>query len=152
MTLFGIGPLELVVIIILALIFLGPEELPVVARKTAKLLRDLQALSTELTEQVREELGPELEELAKAKEELEEVSKQAKRVQTVVTNPTQMVKQEIEGALKPTASPSSNDESEKRAEEPPTPDPVTPRISKRPLAPPTTEAKENPGTSEGDGQ
>ncbi len=150
MTLFGIGPLELVVILILALIFLGPEELPVVARKMAKLLRDLQALSTELTEQVREELGPEWEELAKAKEDLAEVGKQARRVQTMIGNPTEAIKQEIQQTLSPAGNSSDEEGQQSKAAESAAPE--APRVSTRPLAPPTSTGGGHAEATEEEGQ
>lgn len=54
---FGIGPLELVFILIFALIFLGPERLPTVIRQTGRYLAQLRALSQEISEQLNEELG-----------------------------------------------------------------------------------------------
>ena len=39
MDIFGIGPMELLVILILALIVLGPRQLPEAGRKLGKLIR-----------------------------------------------------------------------------------------------------------------
>jgi Tat protein translocase TatB subunit len=41
----GVGPLELVVVLIIALIVVGPERLPELARSVGKTLRDLRAMS-----------------------------------------------------------------------------------------------------------
>ncbi len=134
MNFFGIGPLELLLILILALIFLGPEELPTVARTLGKLVRDLQALSAEFTEQVRAELGPELEELNKATRELQEVSAKARQVQSAVRNPTQVVEQEVRKAISPSeAEESTKDEREPEAS---AESAALPPISRRPLTPP----------------
>lgn len=48
MDLFGIGPAELLLIFIFALIFLGPRRLPEIARQVGKAMGDLQRASTEL--------------------------------------------------------------------------------------------------------
>lgn len=53
---FGIGPLELLFIAILALIVLGPERLPGVMREIAKYIRQFRRVGSELTEQFSEEL------------------------------------------------------------------------------------------------
>ncbi|MFN8557694.1 MAG: twin-arginine translocase TatA/TatE family subunit [Dehalococcoidia bacterium] len=57
--LFGVGPLEIVVIGVLALIFIGPERLPGVIRQVMSTIRDLR----EYADQLRAELAPSLDEL-----------------------------------------------------------------------------------------
>lgn len=54
---FGIGPLELMFILIFALIFLGPERLPRVIREGALYLRKMRALTQEITQQLNDEFG-----------------------------------------------------------------------------------------------
>lgn len=56
-SIFGIGVLEFVFILIFALIFLGPDRLPRVTKDTLQFIRKLQRLSSELTKQVNEEIG-----------------------------------------------------------------------------------------------
>ena len=56
-SIFGIGVLEFVFILIFALIFLGPDRLPRVTKDTLQFIRKLQRLSGELTKQVNEEIG-----------------------------------------------------------------------------------------------
>jgi sec-independent protein translocase protein TatB len=53
---FGIGPLELILIAVLALIVLGPERLPGVMREGAKYMRRMRRMGNELTSQFSEEL------------------------------------------------------------------------------------------------
>lgn len=133
MNIFGVGPMELLLVLILALIFLGPEELPTVARTLGKLVRDLQKLSADFTEQVKTELGPELEELNKATRELQEVSDKVQKAQAVVRHPTQAVEQEVRKALSPTSAdepPAEKDKAEQRADA----SALSP-ISQRPLSP-----------------
>lgn len=56
-SIFGIGVLEFIFILIFALIFLGPERLPSVTRQTLEFLGKLRKLSGDLTRQVNEEIG-----------------------------------------------------------------------------------------------
>jgi len=51
MNFFGIGPMELVVILILALIIFGPGKLPEIGRAVGKSIRDFRAMSDEFTGQ-----------------------------------------------------------------------------------------------------
>lgn len=53
----GIGPLELIVILIIALTVVGPERLPEIARSIGKTLRDLRAMSQGLTAEWQQELN-----------------------------------------------------------------------------------------------
>jgi Tat protein translocase TatB subunit len=50
----GIGPLELIVILIVALLVIGPEKMPEVARALAKVMRDLRVAMDEVREQFEE--------------------------------------------------------------------------------------------------
>jgi len=54
--LFGIGPLELVVIVVLALILLGPEKFPEAGRTVGKTLREFRALTSDLTRDITSSL------------------------------------------------------------------------------------------------
>lgn len=54
---FGIGPFELVFIVIFALIFLGPERLPQVLRQVIDVLRKVRSLTSDITQQLNEEFG-----------------------------------------------------------------------------------------------
>jgi len=104
MNFLGIGPLELVLILVLALIFLGPEELPNVARTLGKILRDLQALSNEVSTQVQKELGPELEQLERTTRSVRQVADQAQQVQDKVRHPAKALQQEVRTTLSPADS------------------------------------------------
>lgn len=58
MNVFGVGPLELIVILIVALVFVGPERLPRLAADLARTIREIRkytgALQAEFTEYVKE--------------------------------------------------------------------------------------------------
>ena len=52
----GIGPLELIVVLIIAFIVVGPERLPELARSVGKTMRDVRALSQGLTNEWQREI------------------------------------------------------------------------------------------------
>jgi sec-independent protein translocase protein TatB len=57
MEIFGVGPLELLVILVIALIVVGPERLPEIARTLGKTYRQLHDMSKLVTAQWQEELN-----------------------------------------------------------------------------------------------
>jgi Tat protein translocase TatB subunit len=65
MSFLGIGPGELVLILVIAVIFLGPDKIPEVARTIGKMTRELK----QITEGFESELRRELDEAAKLKDE-----------------------------------------------------------------------------------
>lgn len=71
--LFGIGPLELFFILAIALIVLGPERLPQVAREIIKFVGQLRSLYRDLTSQLNSEFG-DLEELQSLRRDLQELN------------------------------------------------------------------------------
>jgi sec-independent protein translocase protein TatB len=63
MSFFGVGPFEMMVIAVLALIFIGPARLPGVVRDLMGFYRQIRALGTEWREQVEREIGADLRSL-----------------------------------------------------------------------------------------
>jgi sec-independent protein translocase protein TatB len=59
----GINGLEFVVLALLAVVILGPERLPEYAAQLARLVKGLRRMATGAREQLREEVGPELDEV-----------------------------------------------------------------------------------------
>lgn len=57
MEVFGIGPLELLLIFVLALVFIGPGKMPEVAASLGKMLREFRAASAELTDALSAEIA-----------------------------------------------------------------------------------------------
>lgn len=55
---FGIGTGELLVILLLALILLGPKRIPEIAKSLGKAVKEMEKVKTELEESVKEELKP----------------------------------------------------------------------------------------------
>ena len=60
---FGVGPLELVVIAIVAVLVFGPDRLPEFARTAGRLLRQVRQMVTNAQNDLRNELGPEFADL-----------------------------------------------------------------------------------------
>ncbi|MEU4394944.1 sec-independent translocase [Kribbella sp. NPDC023855] len=60
---FGIGPLELAVIAIVAILVFGPDRLPEFARTAGRLLRQVRQMVNNAQNDLREELGPEFADL-----------------------------------------------------------------------------------------
>ncbi len=50
---FGIGPMELIVIVILALIVLGPERFPAAGQSLGKAMREFRSVADDLTREVK---------------------------------------------------------------------------------------------------
>lgn len=61
---FGINGSELLVLIVLALLVIGPEKLPELAQQLARVTREVKSIAVGAREKVQEELGEEYEELA----------------------------------------------------------------------------------------
>ena len=62
MDFFGIGPLELLVILILAFLFFGPEKLPGIAAKAGKWYRNLTRATSDFSQTINREITKEIEE------------------------------------------------------------------------------------------
>jgi sec-independent protein translocase protein TatB len=60
---FGINGSEFIVLLAVAAVVLGPERLPRYAQQLARLIRELRRMATNAQEKVREELGPEFDEV-----------------------------------------------------------------------------------------
>jgi len=84
----NIGITELVVILLLALLVVGPERLPEMGRKLAEILRDLRKAYDNLTS----ELGPELQSIQRTTRELRE------SVESVTSIPRDTLKTVVDAA------------------------------------------------------
>lgn len=69
MNFFGIGPGELILILIIALIVFGPRKLPEIGATLGKAIREFRQASQELTKEISQGLGAEeLKEISQALE------------------------------------------------------------------------------------
>ena len=58
MNFFGMGPLELVLILALALIIFGPDKLPEIAQQVGRAVREIRRLGTEVTDEIQKGIEP----------------------------------------------------------------------------------------------
>jgi TatA/E family protein of Tat protein translocase len=72
MSFLGMGPLEILLILILGFLFFGPEKLPQVAAKAGKLYRSFRKATFDLSKSITSEVDSEGKTL---KEDLSEISK-----------------------------------------------------------------------------
>ena len=56
MDFFGIGPMEILLVLVIALIIFGPEKLPGIGRTMGRVMRNLKKATFDLTTQVTKEL------------------------------------------------------------------------------------------------
>lgn len=73
MNLFGIGPLEIMVVAVIAMIVLGPERFPAVAVQVARAIKFLRGYATDTTADLRAEFQELTREYESLKGELAEV-------------------------------------------------------------------------------
>jgi sec-independent protein translocase protein TatB len=60
---FGINPSEFIVLVAVAAVVLGPERLPEYAQSLARLVKELRRMAQGASAQVRQELGPEFDDI-----------------------------------------------------------------------------------------
>lgn len=92
MDFFGIGPWEILLILIIALIIFGPGRLPEIAGKIGEGVRKFKMASTEMTKNVSKEI----EEAKKVKDEAEEAKGEI--ISEIKDNTKQGVKKEKESS------------------------------------------------------
>ncbi len=79
MDIFGLGPMEILLILIIGLLIFGPEKLPKIGRDLGKALRAFRKASSDLTNEVTRELeSKELENEIKSKQEAQKTDWEAK--------------------------------------------------------------------------
>jgi len=61
---FDVGPFEIIAIAVVALLIFGPEKLPKLAADAARLLREVRRMATGARKELKESLGPELNEVS----------------------------------------------------------------------------------------
>jgi sec-independent protein translocase protein TatB len=86
MNLFGVGPLEIGLVAIIAVIVLGPERIPEVAVQVARAVRQLRSYATSATSEMRKELDELTREYEDVRKELKEVRDSVRKDVTSVTD------------------------------------------------------------------
>lgn len=98
MEILGIGPLELIVILIIALAVFGPDKLPEIGAKLGHSLRDMRRATREFSreiEQAREALEEVRTPLAEAVEPFAEAAQAVGDVSQALHDPTALIRQSV---------------------------------------------------------
>ncbi len=114
MNVFGIGLPELVLVLIIAVIVVGPQRLPEVAVQLARAIRYLRGYATDATAQIRAEL----DDLTK---EYDQVRKELQEFRQVISKDVSSVVSQVDRALQdsqPIIEPSGEPPPEKRQTQP----------------------------------
>ena len=107
MDILGIGPLELVLILVIALLVFGPDKLPEIGAKLGKGVRDLRQLSREISQGVNTITEP-MDELRKPFDDASQVVDQISAGAAALRNPAQALQNSIEKQLAaPSAEPAA---------------------------------------------
>jgi Tat protein translocase TatB subunit len=108
MNFLGMGPAELLLIFVIALIVFGPGRLPELARTLGKAMRQLRRMSTEVTAEFAKELR-DVEAVSREVKETTEAIKQAADIRALVET------------VEPAPSPSESEEDTESSDIPETP-------------------------------
>ncbi|NTW71482.1 MAG: twin-arginine translocase subunit TatB [Eubacteriaceae bacterium] len=93
-----IGTSELLLILVVALFVLGPEKLPVYAKKLGKALTTLKSYTGKLTEEINESI---IEPLEEVKKPLKDMAEPLTNISKEVSQPMEDLKNSIRGIGKP---------------------------------------------------
>ena len=82
MDFFGIGPMEILLILVIGLLIFGPDKLPQIGRDLGRTLRSFKKATTDLSAEMSKELEEEKKEIdsdtKQIKQEIDEISNPAK--------------------------------------------------------------------------
>ncbi|GAA2181705.1 sec-independent translocase [Brooklawnia cerclae] len=95
MEIFGIGSAEFVLLLVLAVIMFGPEKLPEVSRRAARIVHFVRAFANQATNQLKDELGPEYKDLKPS--DLNPKTLVSKLLLADVENDLNDIKRELDG-------------------------------------------------------
>jgi sec-independent protein translocase protein TatB len=100
MNLFGIGPLEIFLVAIVAVIVLGPERFPEVAVQLARAIKFLRGYANEATSELREEFAELTKEYEQIRKELDDVRGTVNKEAASINQKMSQVMTETKPALK----------------------------------------------------
>ena len=86
MNFFGVGPLELTLVIAVAVVVLGPERIPEAAAQIAKAVKFLRGYATSATSQMRAELDELTREYEDVRRELQDFKQSVRKDVTSMAN------------------------------------------------------------------
>ena len=106
MDILGIGPLELVLILVIALLVFGPDKLPEIGAKMGKGVRDLRQLSREISQGVNTLTEP-VDELRKPFDDASQIVGQVSATAQSLRNPGQALQNALTQQLTPASAASA---------------------------------------------
>jgi sec-independent protein translocase protein TatB len=151
MNFLGVGPFELILILVLGLVVLGPERLRTMGRSTGKLVAQLlawqqQSPEAQMVQQIRDDFQREIvdlrDELVRAREQLD-VSAEVQRLRAETGN---IMPKDI-ADLEARARASTPDKTDATAEATAPPEPATPEPATPEPAPESAQPAETPNTA-----
>ena len=105
MSFLGIGLPEIVLILVIAVIVVGPQRLPEVAVQLARAIRYLRGYATDATAQIRAELDELTKEYEQVRQELQEFRHVIGKSVSAVTGEVDRALQESRPMIEPSAEP-----------------------------------------------
>jgi Tat protein translocase TatB subunit len=111
----GMGPLEILLVLIVGLLVLGPEKLPAMAAKAGELYRKLTKATSELSKSITEEISAETKAASEVTKSItEEISAGARAISELGKSITQEITAETK-AKEPKKTPPTTAPDEKTA-------------------------------------
>lgn len=101
----GIGLPEITLILIIAIIVVGPRRLPEVAVQIARAIRFLRGYATDATAQIRAELDELTKEYQQVRQELEALRRSASEVTSSLTREVDDALRDIDPVVEPSGGP-----------------------------------------------
>ena len=101
MNFFGVGPLELALVCVVAVIVLGPERIPEVAVQLARAVRTLRGFANSATSQMRSELDQLTKEYEEVRKELQDFRQSVRKDVTSMTDQVSRVLLESQPVIEP---------------------------------------------------
>ncbi len=112
MNLFGVGPLEMIVVIVVALIFVGPERLPRLAADVARTIRELRKYTNSLASEFNEVIADLEKETATERSQWKDIGRGLGEATQSVTNELRAAREDAERPAQPqpaaTSAPNGN--------------------------------------------
>ena len=98
---FGVGPFEMLLIAVLALIFIGPQKLPATIAQVMRTIRELRSYAMNVQQEFHEELQGLRDELEGVRQEMEQLAQDVDRDISEMASEVQQVTEQAAAATEP---------------------------------------------------
>ncbi len=105
MDVLGIGLPEIILVLLVAVVVVGPKRLPEFAAQLARVVRQMRGLATDVTSQMRTELDELTREYEEMRKELEEVRQTAVKSVDSITREVDQTVREVPAIIESSAEP-----------------------------------------------